>query len=112
MELENQIMELIVNGGNAKGNALQAITAASEGDFDKADELMDKCRVSLNKAHEMQTELIQAEINGDESVHVTLLMVHAQDHLMNAITTKDLAECIITLSKKIYSTDIEEEKDL
>lgn len=43
--------------------------------------------------------MIQDEING-ESTAVSLLMVHAQDHLMNAQTVKDLAEEFIYLIKE------------
>ena len=92
MEFENQVMELIVNDGDARGKALNAVSAAAEGQFDQAEKLMEECKSSLN----------QAELNGDDSVRVTLLIVHAQDHLMNAITVKDLAEHIIHLSKVIY----------
>ena len=102
MEFENQVMELIVNGGDARGKALNAVSAAAEGQFDQAEKLMEECKSSLNQAHNIQTGLIQAELNGDDSVRVTLLIVHAQDHLMNAITVKELAEHIIHLSKVIY----------
>ena len=110
MNIEQQIMELIVNGGDAREKALEAVSAAAEGDFSKSEDLLNECKAALNKAHEVQTELIQAELNGDDRVHVSLLMVHAQDHLMNAITVKDLAERIITLSKAVYRSTIEEEK--
>lgn len=43
----------------------------------------------LSKAHHYQTELIQNEAGG-EKTEMTLLMVHAQDHLMNAMTVKDM----------------------
>ncbi|MBJ3789737.1 PTS lactose/cellobiose transporter subunit IIA, partial [Bacillus sp. OA1] len=32
---------------------------------------------------------------------ISLLLVHAQDHLMNAITVKELAEEFITLHKRV-----------
>lgn len=102
MDVENKIMELIINGGDARGKALQAINAANSSEFEKAEEFMKECAGLLQKAHNTQTELIQAELNGNEKVTVSLLMVHAQDHLMNAITVKELAEQIITLAKIVY----------
>lgn len=108
MDFESQIMELIVNGGDARGKALNAVAAAAEGQFSQAEKLMEECMLSLNQAHNIQTELIQAELNGDDSVSVTLMMVHAQDHLMNAITVKDLAEHIIHLSKIVYKEEGEQ----
>ncbi len=102
MDYETQIMELIVNSGDARGKALEAVSMAEEGRFDAAKEQMAVCTVSLNKAHNIQTELIQAELNGEEKVQTTLLMVHAQDHLMNAITVKEMAEKMIDLTRLIY----------
>ncbi len=101
MDYENQIMELIIHGGDARGKALEAVNAALREDFEGAKELMQECSKSLNQAHEMQTSLIQAELNGADHVRVTLLMVHAQDHLMNAITVKDLALQMIEMSEKL-----------
>lgn len=100
MDCEEQIMELIVNSGNARGIALSAVTAAVDGDFEKADALLAESGEQLIKAHNAQTELIQAELNGEQSM-VSLLMVHAQDHLMNALTVKDMAAQIISLTKKL-----------
>lgn len=50
----------------------------------------------LIKAHHFQTALIQNEAKGAKT-EPTLLMIHAQDHLMNAMTMKDLASEIVDL---------------
>jgi cellobiose PTS system EIIA component len=55
----------------------------------------------LNEAHHIQTSLIQQEIRG-EKVEISLLMIHAQDHLMNAITMKDLATEVVDLYQLHY----------
>lgn len=99
MNYEEIIMKLIVNGGNARSKAMEAIQYAKSGDIEKARELHQEACNELNKAHEVQTELIQEEAGGN-SVTVTLLMVHAQDHLMNAITVKDLAQEFIDMYEK------------
>ena len=44
----------------------------------------------MSQAHRSQTELIQGEARGEEK-NLSLLLVHAQDHLMNAITIRDMA---------------------
>lgn len=54
----------------------------------------------LNKAHKTQTSLIQAEING-ENFEKSLLMIHAQDHLMTSISEISLIEQMIPLLKRI-----------
>ena len=90
MNQEMIIMNIIVNGGNARSKSMEAIQMAKKGEMEKALELIKKAKEDLEMAHEVQTKLIQSEAAGDKT-EVSLLMVHAQDHLMNAMTVKDLA---------------------
>lgn len=94
------IMGLIVNGGNAKSSAMEAIQAAKKGDFKEADAKLKEADSALSEAHNSQTGMLTKEASGDH-VKVTLLMVHSQDHLMNAITFRDLAGEIVDLYKKL-----------
>jgi PTS system cellobiose-specific IIA component len=94
--LEQIVMELVVNGGDARSKAMQAIKAAKKGDMNLAKQKINESNEALNKAHEIQTSLIQNEAAGDH-IQVTLLMVHAQDHLMNAMTIRDLAQEMIDM---------------
>lgn len=100
--LEEIIIELVVNGGNAKNKAIEAIEAAKKGEFKEADEKIKEANDYITKAHEFQTGIIQKEAAGEEAMKVSLLMVHGQDHLMNAMTTKDLAVQMVDLCKLIY----------
>lgn len=97
--METIIMELVVNAGSARSTAIEAIRAAKSGDFTNADAMLEEADRTLLKSHEVQTELIQKELNG-EKVEVGLLMVHAQDHLMNAMTVMDLAREIIDILRE------------
>lgn len=90
------IMGLIMNAGEAKSNAMEAITAAKSGDFPLADSKLDAAHASLVEAHHAQTGLLTQEAQG-EQLNITLLTVHSQDHLMTAITFVDLAKEIIDL---------------
>jgi len=94
--MEQTVMELIVNGGDARSKAMQAIKLAKKGDLEAAKEKIKEANEALNKAHDFQTTLIQNEAAG-EHVEVSLLMVHAQDHLMNAMTVRDLAQEMISM---------------
>ncbi|WP_103981919.1 PTS lactose/cellobiose transporter subunit IIA [Helcococcus massiliensis] len=96
--MEEIIMEIIVHSGNARSLSMEAIQAAKAGDFDKSEELLKEANDSFLSSHQVQTGLIQDEINGKPSA-MSLLMVHAQDHLMNAQTVRDLAVEIIELYK-------------
>lgn len=95
---EEIIMNLIVFGGNARAQALNAIREAKEGNIEKAEELLKESSESLGKAHRFQTDLIQAEARGDKR-EISLILVHGQDHLMNAMTVKELAVEIVELHK-------------
>lgn len=99
MDIEMIVMKLVVNGGNARSTAIEALRAAKVGNFKKADELMEEAETILKEAHEIQTEMIQNELNGNK-VEVGLLMVHAQDHLMNAMTVMDLSKEMIDILRK------------
>lgn len=94
------VMGLIMNGGNAKGAAFEAIKVAKAGNLDQADAKLKESDKFLAEAHNAQTDMLTKEANG-EHAPVTLLMVHAQDHIMNAITFRDLAGEMVDLYKKL-----------
>ena len=96
-DLDMIVMEIIVHAGNARSLAIEAIRFARKGDFSQAEDRMKECEAELAEAHHAQTDLLVDESNGKPTA-VSLIMVHAQDHLMNAMTVKDLAmELIETL---------------
>ncbi|MEQ9764272.1 MULTISPECIES: PTS lactose/cellobiose transporter subunit IIA [Streptococcus] len=90
------IMGLIMNSGEAKSNAMEAIAAAKKKDFNLASTQLDRAQTSLIEAHKAQTNLLTQEAQG-EKLELTLLTVHSQDHLMTAITFVDLAKEIVEL---------------
>lgn len=99
-EMERVVMELIMNGGDARSFSLKAIQSAEKGEIEEATKLLEQSNISLNKAHEAQTNLIREEIQEAE-VPVSLMIIHAQDHVMNAMTIRDLAQHIIKVHKDI-----------
>jgi cellobiose PTS system EIIA component len=102
MEYEQIIMQLIVNAGNAKSKAMESIQLAKTGNIVGARTLYEQAGNDLSKAHEIQTKLIQEEADG-KAEEISLLMVHAQDHLMNAITVRDLSQEFIDMYEKILN---------
>ncbi|WP_018665232.1 PTS lactose/cellobiose transporter subunit IIA [Heyndrickxia acidiproducens] len=87
----DMVMDLIVHSGNAKSLGMEAIQVAKKGNFEQAKEKFEEANNELVKAHHTQTALLQQESLGNRP-QVSLLMVHGQDHLMNAITFLDLAK--------------------
>ena len=91
--------QLILNSGNARSFAMEALQFAKQGKMAEADEAMVKAKEAINEAHHFQTELIQSEARG-EKTEVSVLLIHAQDHLMTAISEQKLIEHMIKLIKK------------
>ena len=94
------VMNLVVNSGEARSIAMEAIELARQGQFEEATAKIAQARETINAAHNFQTELVQTEINGG-SVPMSLLMCHGQDHLMTAMVVIDLAEKFIEVYQKM-----------
>lgn len=97
---EQAIFEIIAHSGNARSFAFEALSAVEEFDFDKAEKLINDADQELSLAHKTQTSLIQDELNGKQ-VTKSLLLIHAQDHLMSAISEQKLVEHLIRIIKKL-----------
>ncbi|MBV1004102.1 PTS lactose/cellobiose transporter subunit IIA [Listeria monocytogenes] len=93
-------MGLIMHGGNAKSNAMEAIQAAKNGAFELAEEKISEAEQSIVEAHHSQTGLLTEEAKGNH-MEVILLTVHSQDHLMTAMTFTDLAKELIDVYRKL-----------
>lgn len=98
MDLETIAMTLVGNAGEAKALAFEALYEAKKGNFEKAQELLKESQKKNLAAHEVQTELICNEADG-KGVEMSLLMVHAQDHLMTSLLARELITEIIELYK-------------
>ena len=94
------VMNLVVNSGEARSIAMEAIELARQGQFDEAAAKIAAARETINAAHNFQTELVQREVNNDP-VPMSLLMCHGQDHLMTAMVVIDLAEKFIEVYQKM-----------
>mgnify|MGYP003479861725 CR=1 FL=1 len=92
-------MELVGNAGESRSLSFEALSLAREGNFDEAEEKLKEAKRSMLRAHQIQTQLICKEADGEE-IKIGLLMVHAQDHLMTAILARELIEEIISIHEK------------
>lgn len=96
MDVEMTIFTIITHSGDARSSSMEAITHAKEGEFEKAQRCIEEAENKLSMAHKEQTKLIQAEAQGEKH-DISLLLIHAQDHLMNAMTIKDMANEFVEL---------------
>lgn len=101
---------IIANAGDSRSLAFEALEAAKAGHFDEADELLKKSDEAAEKAHKAQTDLLFAEMNGD-SKPVNVLLVHSQDHLMNAMLASELIKELIYMYKRDYEREAKRKEE-
>ncbi|AUV00907.1 PTS N,N'-diacetylchitobiose transporter subunit IIA [Phytobacter ursingii] len=98
--LEEVVMGLIINAGQARSLAYNALKQAKLGDFETAKTLMEQSHAALHEAHRVQTQLIESD-EGQGKIKVSLVLVHAQDHLMTAMLARELISELIELHEKM-----------
>lgn len=94
MNLEQICMEIISSSGTARGLLLEAMDYIKPKNEEKIQELLQEANSLLRQAHRSQTSLMTGESNG-QRVEMTVLVVHAQDHLMTTLTIRDLVEKLV-----------------
>lgn len=100
-KLIEQSMELILCAGNGKSIAIDAIRKLlKDGDIEKAREEIKEAGREIGKAHEIQTSLLQSEMSG-EKLEKSILLIHAQDHFMNALTIRDMSSLMVDMYEKL-----------
>lgn len=97
MNNEQICFTIISLAGESFAMMSQALQYAKRKEFDKADASMEEAKQILHKAHVVHTELLSAEANGI-TPEFSVILVHAQDNLMNTI----LAETMFTEMIDLY----------
>lgn len=100
MDMESTVMELIIYAGEARSETMEALRAARNREWLRADALLAAASDAARQAHRIQTQLIGAD-EGQGKIPVNLIMVHAQDHLMNAMLCREMVEELIALYREI-----------
>ncbi len=96
--------QLILHAGNSKSKSMLSMKAAREGDYQKAQNILDEAVNDLNSAHLVQTELIQAEACGKKT-DMNLILIHAQDHIAMATVLSDVAQELLYLYQNTQRVD-------
>ena len=90
---------IISNVGMAKSTVMEALYAAKEGDYALAEEKLQEAKQYFVEGHKVHSQLIQKEASGDK-LHVSLILMHAEDQLMSAETISELVKEMIEIYKK------------
>ncbi|MDS7225392.1 PTS lactose/cellobiose transporter subunit IIA [Klebsiella pneumoniae] len=97
MDMEATVMELIINAGESRSLAMQALQAARKGVWQDVDRLMQD---AAKRAHDVQTMLIGMD-EGCGKVPVNLILVHAQDHIMTSMLARELIAELIEVQRQL-----------
>lgn len=92
--------ELIAHAGDAFNHFFTAVNEAEKTNFERAAEEIELGDAALNKAHQSQTSLLVAEAN-EENIDFSVILVHAQDHLMTTMMYERIAKQMIQMYRKI-----------
>lgn len=96
------IMEIITQSGNAKNEMKRAITAAKNGDHNKAASHVDRAHLSIVSAHSTHSELLV--LDAEDKLEINLYLIHAQDHLMTTMMNYDLTKELIEIYYRLDSS--------
>lgn len=98
-DLEHEIFEIISHAGTARANLYDALKATRAGDNEKSAALMKEADSEMTAAHNVQTKLITADLNG--GFKISLLLIHAQDQLMTTMSEQTLIQQMIKMQEEI-----------
>lgn len=96
MNTEQISFKIISLAGDAFSKLIEALQMAKKGDHQQVEALISGAKEQVNEAHNVQTELIVKEAQG-ETADFSVLLIHAQDTLMNTILTMTLVEEMIAM---------------
>lgn len=101
--------QLISIAGDAMGKLFEAMEASKKCEMAQAHTLVQEGKALLNDAHNAQTSLLVADANG-EKTDVNVLLIHAQDTLMNTVLAETFVNEIIALNDRINQLESKIEK--
>lgn len=103
-ELQSMSFQLVAHAGEASACFYEAITCAKRGSYEEANEKLELGDKAIVEAHEAQTDLLRAEVAG-EDIAFSILLMHAQDHLMTTALLGRMAREFISVYKEMRHED-------
>lgn len=94
------IFGLIALSGDAKASYHHAMLLMQEGKAEEAAEAVKAGDATLKESHAIQTKFVTLEAQG-KTATIGVLMVHAQDQLMNTILVKEMLGYMMNMQNEI-----------
>lgn len=103
-KIVEQSMQLIMHAGTGRSGVMEALKKMlTDGNCHEARQAINEASQEIGLAHGIQTDLMTQECDG-QAVEKSILLIHAQDHFMNALTVRDLGLIIVDLYEKLAAT--------
>ncbi|MGL5172512.1 MAG: PTS lactose/cellobiose transporter subunit IIA [Olsenella sp.] len=99
--MEEACFQIIASVGMAKSNYIKAIQVAKDGKLDEARKLVEEGNEAYLQGHEVHMGLLQEDAATIGSIHVSLLLVHSEDQLIQAETFRVIALDFIDLYERL-----------
>ncbi|MBA9029158.1 PTS lactose/cellobiose transporter subunit IIA [Peribacillus huizhouensis] len=93
-------MQMILHAGDARNDVMEALKCCEEEMYDRAEGLLEKANKDIVASHKLQTETVQREARGEESIF-SLLFAHAQDTLMTVKSEYEIAKRLVKIFRKM-----------
>lgn len=100
-DMEEACFQIISTVGCAKSDFVDAIQKAKAGDFDAANALIEEGKKTYLEGHQVHMGLLQEDAQKMGSTKVPLLLVHAEDQLMQAETVRIMAEDLVDVYQRL-----------
>ncbi|VDZ58444.1 N,N'-diacetylchitobiose-specific phosphotransferase enzyme IIA component [Serratia odorifera] len=102
IDLEQTVMELLINAGEARSHAMVGHSGGSAASVGTGAGGVDRLAGRRARSAQGTNQLIGLD-EGVGKIPVNLIMVHAQDHLMTAMLCHDLAQEIVLLRQEVFA---------
>lgn len=104
-ELIGKIFEMISAAGTARAKYIEAIRCAKEGKFEEAQQMLKEGGECFVAAHNVHTDMLSSEaqdiMSSGVNSSVSLILVHAEDQMMNAEAFRLISEEFIDVYKRL-----------
>ena len=91
--------QIIAASGGAKSSYIEAIGLAKEGKFEEAERMIEEGAKIYVQGHKAHADLLQMSAEG--KLEIPLLLMHAEDQMMNCETMKIVAQEMVAQYKQM-----------
>lgn len=100
MNFEQECFQMILHGGNGRSLAFEAIQAARQGEHAAAKNKIQEAKAELLIASRQHAAVLQRFVT-DQQLQVSMLLVHAEDHISSSQVMIELVQEMIMIYERM-----------